>query len=125
MENDCPFCKVEKEREVIASSSQSIAFYDGFPVSPGHALIIPRRHVSSFFDLSKEEQSDMFNLADIVKRIIDEKYHPDGYNVGINVGEAAGQSVFHVHMHIIPRYQGDVPNPRGGIRGVIPGRQNY
>lgn len=67
----------------------------------------------------------MFNLADIVKRIIDEKYHPDGYNVGINVGEAAGQSVFHVHMHIIPRYQGDVPNPRGGIRGVIPGRQNY
>ena len=125
MENDCPFCKVEKERVVIASSSQSIAFYDGFPVSPGHALIIPRRHVSSFFDLSKEEQSDMFNLAGIVKRIIDEKYHPDGYNVGINVGEAAGQSVFHVHMHIIPRYQGDVPNPRGGIRGVIPGRQNY
>lgn len=125
MENDCPFCKVEKERVVIASSSQSIAFYDGFPVSPGHALIIPRRHVSSFFDLSKEEQSDMFNLAGIVKRIIDEKYHPDGYNVGINVGEAAGQSVFHVHMHIIPRYQGDVPNPRGGVRGVIPGRQNY
>ena len=125
MDNNCPFCKAESERDIIASSSLSVAFFDGVPVSPGHALIIPKRHVASFFDLSKEEQLDLFNLADRVKRIVEERYHPDGYNIGINVGEAAGQSIFHVHMHLIPRYQGDVPNPRGGVRGVIPDKQNY
>ena len=125
MDNNCPFCIVESEREIIASSLLSVAFYDGFPVSPGHALIIPKRHVSSFFDLSKEERQDLLNLADSVKRILEERYHPDGYNIGINVGEAAGQSIFHVHMHLIPRYQGDVPSPRGGVRGVIPTKQNY
>lgn len=125
MDNNCPFCKAESERDIIASSSLSVAFFDGFPVSPGHALIIPKRHVASFFDLSKEEQRDLLNLADRVKRIVEERYHPDGYNIGINVGEAAGQSIFHVHMHLIPRYQGDVPNPRGGVRGVIPAKQNY
>ena len=125
MNNNCPFCKVESEREIIASSLLSVAFYDGFPVSPGHALIIPKRHVSSFFALSKEERQDLLNLADSVKRILEERYHPDGYNIGINVGEAAGQSIFHVHMHLIPRYQGDVPSPRGGVRGVIPTKQNY
>jgi len=125
MDSICPFCKVESEREIIASTSLSIAFLDGFPVSPGHALIIPRRHVSSFFNLTKDEQQDMFILLDSVKSIIDEKYHPDGYNVGVNVGEVAGQSIFHVHLHLIPRYKGDVSNPRGGVRGVIPSKQNY
>lgn len=125
MVNNCPFCKVESEREIIASSRLSVAFFDGFPVSPGHALIIPKRHVSSFFDLSQEERQDLLNLANSVKQIVEERYHPDGYNIGVNVGEAAGQSIFHVHMHLIPRYQGDVPNPRGGVRGVIPDKQNY
>ena len=125
MDNNCPFCKAESERDIIASSSLSVAFFDGFPVSPGHALIIPKRHVSSFFDLSQEERQDLLNLADSVKQIVEERYHPDGYNIGVNVGEAAGQSIFHVHMHLIPRYQGDVPNPRGGVRGVIPSKQNY
>ena len=125
MDNNCPFCKVESERELIASTPLSIAFFDGFPVSPGHTLIIPRRHVASFFDLTKDEQKDMLTLADNVKSIIDDKYHPDGYNVGVNVGEAAGQSVLHVHLHLIPRYKGDVSNPRGGVRGVIPSKQNY
>lgn len=125
MDDNCPFCKVESERELIASTPLSIAFFDGFPVSPGHTLIIPRRHVASFFDLTKDEQKDMLTLADNVKSIIDDKYHPDGYNVGVNVGEAAGQSVLHVHLHLIPRYKGDVSNPRGGVRGVIPAKQNY
>lgn len=125
MDKNCPFCKAESTREIIASSLLSIAFFDGFPVSPGHALIIPRRHVASLFDLTKEEKQDMINLAESVRIIIDEKYHPDGYNLGVNVGEVAGQSIFHVHMHVIPRYKGDVPNPRGGVRGVIPDKQNY
>lgn len=125
MDNNCPFCKVESEREIIASTSLSIAFFDGYPVSQGHVLIIPRRHVASFFDLAENEQLDMLMLAKRVKGIIDEIYHPDGYNIGVNVGEAAGQSVFHVHMHVIPRYKGDVPNPRGGVRAVIPAKQSY
>jgi diadenosine tetraphosphate (Ap4A) HIT family hydrolase len=125
MDNGCPFCRVESEREIIASSALSLAFFDGFPVSPGHTLIIPRRHVASFFDLTEEERQDLLSLLDHVKCIIEKKYHPDGYNVGVNVGEAAGQSVLHVHMHLIPRYKGDVSNPRGGVRGVIPSKQNY
>lgn len=125
MDKICPFCKSESEREIIASSALSVAFFDGFPVSSGHTLIIPKRHVPSFFDLSKEEKQDLLDLADRVKRIVEERYHPDGYNIGINIGKAAGQSIFHVHMHLIPRYNGDVPNPRGGVRGVIPAKQNY
>ena len=125
MSKDCPFCVIENSREIIAENELSLAFYDGFPVSPGHALIIPKRHVSSFFDLSEEERLDMLKLADLVKMILDSKFHPGGYNIGVNVGESAGQSVFHVHMHIIPRYTGDVENPKGGVRGVIPAKQNY
>ena len=122
---NCPFCRAESDRTIIASSALSLAFYDGFPVSPGHVLIIPKRHVSSFFGLSREEQIDLLDLVNKVKLFIEDTYHPDGYNIGINVGEAAGQSIFHVHIHVIPRYQGDVPNPRGGIRGVIPSKKNY
>lgn len=123
MDSKCPFCNIE--REIIASSPLSIAFLDGFPVSPGHTLIVPKRHVTSFFDLTEEEKVDLLRVADCVKIIIDEKYHPDGYNVGINIGKAAGQSVLHVHLHLIPRYKGDVSNPRGGVRGVIPAKQSY
>jgi diadenosine tetraphosphate (Ap4A) HIT family hydrolase len=112
-------------KEVIASSELSLAFYDGFPVSPGHALVIPRRHVASFFDLTEDEVADMMALVRKVKLLVDARFRPDGYNIGINVGEAAGQSVFHVHMHLIPRYAGDVPDPKGGVRGVIPEKQKY
>ncbi len=122
---DCPFCRLSDKVEVICSSESCIAFYDGFPVSPGHALVIPRRHVASYFDLTDGERRDMDAMLRRVREIVGERFHPDGYNVGINVGEAAGQSIFHVHMHLIPRYRGDVENPRGGVRGVIPGRQNY
>lgn len=123
--DECSFCRAESERSIIASSALSLAFFDGFPVSPGHTLIIPKRHVASFFDLTQDERKDLFDMADEVKRILDERFHPDGYNIGVNVGEAAGQSIFHVHLHLIPRYSGDVPNPRGGVRGVIPQKQNY
>ena len=123
--DECLFCRAESERDLIASTELSLAFYDGFPVSPGHTLIIPKRHVASFFDLTQNERKDMFDMVDVVKHILDERFHPDGYNIGVNVGEAAGQSIFHVHLHLIPRYFGDVPNPRGGVRGVIPFKQSY
>ena len=125
MYEPCPFCNDEVNNELLASSPLSMAFYDSFPVSPGHCLIVPKRHIASFFDLSEEEKNDLFAVAEQVKAILDERFHPNGYNLGINVGEAAGQSVFHVHLHLIPRYTGDVPNPRGGVRGVIPSKQNY
>ena len=121
----CPFCKLSRRVEIICETTTCVAFYDGYPVSPGHALIIPKRHVASYRDLSRQERYDMDDIREYVMRKIDERYHPDGYNVGINIDEAAGQSVFHCHMHIIPRYKGDVPNPKGGVRGVIPQMQNY
>lgn len=121
----CPFCRLSRKVEVICETATCVAFYDGYPVSPGHALIIPKRHVASYFDLTNHEREAMNVMLQYVKQKVDERYHPDGYNIGINVNEAAGQSVFHVHMHLIPRYKGDVENPKGGVRGVIPNKQNY
>lgn len=111
--------------EIICETATSVAFFDGYPVSPGHALIVPKRHVSSFFDLTDHEREAMNVMLQYVKRVVDERFHPDGYNIGINVGQAAGQSVYHCHMHLIPRYAGDVENPKGGVRGVIPKKQKY
>lgn len=121
----CPFCNLSRRVEIICETASCVAFYDGYPVSPGHALIIPKRHVANYFDLTYREREAMNLMLQFVKQRIDEKYHPDGYNVGININEAAGQSVFHVHMHLIPRYKGDVEKPKGGVRGVIPSKQNY
>ena len=121
----CPFCKLSRRVEIICETATCVAFYDGYPVSPGHALIIPKRHVASYFDLTNHEREAMNVVLQYVKQKVDERFHPDGYNVGINVGEYAGQSVFHCHMHLIPRYKGDVPNPKGGVRGVIPSKQKY
>lgn len=121
----CPFCRLSRKVEIICETATCVAFYDGYPVSPGHALIIPKRHVASYFDLTNHEREAMNVMLQYVKQKLDERFHPDGYNIGINVNEAAGQSVFHVHMHLIPRYKGDVENPKGGVRGVIPGRQKY
>ena len=95
--------------------------WDAFPVSPGHALLIPRRHVATWFDASVEEQRDLTSAIDVARRAILERYTPDGFNIGVNVGEAGGQTVTHLHVHVIPRYRGDVADPRGGVRGVIPG----
>ena len=88
-------------------------------------MVIPRRHVASFFDLTPEEISACMELINKEKKRIDEEFHPDGYNIGVNVGQAAGQSIFHVHIHIIPRYKGDVENPQGGVRHVIPKKGHY
>ena len=96
-----------------------------YPVTKGHTLIIPNRHVSSYFDLTDEEKEDLFNLLEEVKAHLDEQYRPDGYNIGINDGVVAGQTIMHVHIHLIPRYAGDMENPRGGVRGVIPRKRVY
>jgi diadenosine tetraphosphate (Ap4A) HIT family hydrolase len=119
----CPFCNIEREK--ILETEMSFAIYDGFPVNEGHALIIPKRHTANYFDLSLEEQKDCIELLNRVKGIVLEKYNPAGFNVGININEAAGQTVPHVHIHLIPRYEGDVEEPRGGVRGVVPERRNY
>lgn len=125
MNNNCPFCNLSKNVEIICESDTCVAFYDKYPVSPGHALIIPKRHVASYFDLTDQEREAMNQMLQYVKKKVDERFRPDGYNIGINVNKTAGQSVFHVHMHLIPRYAGDVEDPKGGVRGVIPNKQKY
>jgi len=119
---NCPFCNSEG---IIFENNLAYAKMDAFPVSPGHMLIIPKRHVPDFFSLTEEEKTAIFRLLDETKLYIDSKYHPNGYNIGINCGEAAGQTIFHVHIHLIPRFSGDVPNPRGGVRGVIACKCDY
>lgn len=121
----CPFCSLDKDRKIILESAFTFAIYDKFPVNNGHVLIIPKRHCLNYFSLSFEEQADCFLLLNKVKDMILDRLNPSGYNIGINVGEEAGQTVKHVHIHLIPRYKGDVENPRGGVRGVIPSKQNY
>jgi diadenosine tetraphosphate (Ap4A) HIT family hydrolase len=124
MATPCPFCSLPPER-VLASNALAFVIRDGYPVSPGHTLIIPRRHVGSFFEISEEERAAMLALLDGQKRALDAEYSPAGYNVGINDGAAAGQTVPHLHIHVIPRFAGDLPDPRGGVRWVMPHKAKY
>lgn len=119
----CIFCK--KAFEIIDQSELVYVIYDGYPVSKGHTLIIPKRHVASFFDLTHEEHLAILNALNTQKSRLDELYHPDGYNIGVNDLLAAGQTIEHVHVHLIPRYIGDMIDPKGGVRGVIPSKQKY
>jgi len=120
---DCIFCR--PQRPILAETKLSLAVLDGFPVSKGHTLVIPKRHVALLWEMTTEEYADAFALVRQVKDILQEQFNPQGFNVGVNCAEAAGQTVFHAHIHLIPRYTGDVPNPRGGVRNVIPGKGNY
>ena len=121
---NCPFCS-PGPTDIILKNDVGYSRYDKYPVSPGHMLIIPYCHISNLFELPDMEVTILWALVRDCKKYIDQKFHPDGYNVGVNVGQAAGQTVMHVHIHLIPRYEGDVDNPMGGIRGVIPGKQKY
>jgi diadenosine tetraphosphate (Ap4A) HIT family hydrolase len=121
---ECPFCTLSPDR-IAASNSLAFAIRDGYPISPGHTLVIPSRHVGSFFDLSPEEHDALFELVRSQKGAIDLEFSPQSYNIGINDGPAAGQTVPHVHIHLIPRYQGDVTDPRGGVRWVLPAKARY
>ena len=121
----CPLCSRIAAEGLLAENALAAAFLDAFPVSPGHVLIVSRRHVANLFDLTIEEQQALWSLLPLVKASIDTEYNATAYNVGVNVGADAGQTVGHVHVHVIPRYPGDVADPRGGIRWVIPDRAAY
>ena len=121
----CIFCEKQNDDRVLFDRLVWKAVLDAYPVSEGHTLIIPKEHVETYFDLSDSQKESLHYAIEDVKRILDEKYHPQGYNIGINCGVVAGQTIPHCHIHIIPRYEGDVENPRGGVRGVIPFKQNY
>ena len=118
---NCPFCALADGR-VFLESRLAVSTWDGFPVSPGHALVLPRRHVADWSDTTPEERLEVMKLIDRTRTMIEQDHSPDGYNIGMNIGHAAGQTVFHTHIHVIPRYLGDVPNPKGGLRRILPNR---
>lgn len=120
----CLFCTLPNERIVFANL-QGLVIRDGFPVSPGHTLIFPRRHIASFFDLEPEEREALFALLGEAKLRLDREMQPVAYNIGINDGPAAGQTVPHLHIHLIPRYAGDQPDLRGGVRWIFPDKADY
>jgi diadenosine tetraphosphate (Ap4A) HIT family hydrolase len=120
--NPCLFCT---PRDVTRHNALAYCARDSYPVSPGHSLIIPFRHCPDFFDLSTEETAACVELLQSVRKDLDAEFRPDGYNVGVNVGRAGGQSVLHVHVHLIPRYAGDHPSPQGGVRQIIPWKADY
>ena len=120
----CPFCSPGPERIVI-QNTLAIALYDAFPVTLGHTLVVPRRHVGDYFALSPEEQAGVWDLVGQVRDHLAAELEPDGYNLGVNVGPAAGQTVKHAHVHVIPRRVGDQDDPRGGVRWIFPERARY
>ena len=120
----CAFCKLPAAR-VIDENATAVVIRDGYPVSPGHTLVIAKLHTGSFFDLSVQERSELLSLLDRAKEVLDKEFQPQGYNIGINDGAAAGQTVPHLHVHLIPRFGGDLPDPRGGVRWVIPDKAKY
>ena len=120
----CPFCTLDQS-SIVLVNDHAVAIYDVFPVTLGHSLIIPKRHVESFFETTKEEQAAMLDLLDEMRWVLLKELTPDGFNIGINDGAAAGQTVMHLHIHLIPRFNGDVEDPRGGVRWIMPDKAPY
>jgi diadenosine tetraphosphate (Ap4A) HIT family hydrolase len=120
----CRFCHLEKSRITLENDS-AVAFPDAFPVTEGHILVVPKRHVASLFDLSEEDQAALWRLVALVRGKLAAELKPDGFNVGVNDGPAAGQTVLHAHVHVIPRRKGDVADPRGGVRWIMPAKARY
>ncbi len=118
----CLFCT---KQDKLYENDHAYVIKDAFPVSTGHLLIIPKRHIQDYFGTTKPEVAAIDQAIRWGKAYLDKHYEPDGYNIGINNGKAAGQTVFHLHIHLIPRYTGDVSDPTGGVRGVIPGKRTY
>lgn len=120
----CPFC-YPNPNLVVHQTDETLTLWDSYPVSPGHALIVPRCHIADWFEATTDEQHALIEALAIARKTIQEKHEPDGFNIGINVGGSAGQTIFHLHIHLIPRYQGDDVDPRGGIRKLFPDRARY
>ena len=123
-QTSCPFCSLPENR-VIQRNAVGVVVRDAYPVSPGHTLLIPSRHAGSFFELTTEERVGLLLLMDSAKQRLNDEFSPAAYNIGINDGLAAGQTIAHMHLHLIPRYQGDVSDPRGGVRWVLPEKAKY
>jgi diadenosine tetraphosphate (Ap4A) HIT family hydrolase len=122
----CPFCeRVANSTPPSPANALAVAFADAYPLNPGHTLIVPRRHVARFCDLTAAEREALWDLVPCVREAIEREHTPDGYNLGLNDGVAAGQTIPHAHLHVIPRYSSDVPDPRGGVRWVLPARAAY
>ena len=121
---NCPFCALPVER-VLLRNARVVVVRDAYPISPGHTLVIPVRHFASFFDSTSEERVAMLSLLDAAKERLQSEFGPASYNIGINDGPAAGQTIGHLHIHLIPRYIGDHPDPRGGVRWVVPDKADY
>lgn len=120
----CPFCAIAVDR-ILTESRSAIAFFDAFPLTEGHALVAPRKHVSSIYELVPHEQSELWEIVTKVRALLIERFEVDSFNVGVNDGPAAGQTMAHAHVHVIPRRPGDVPDPRGGVRWVIAEKARY
>jgi diadenosine tetraphosphate (Ap4A) HIT family hydrolase len=124
-EMSCAFCERLREGTVLESAPHACAIADGYPVSGGHTLVISRRHEADLFALTAAEQLDMWSLVALVRENLWQELRPDGFTIGVNVGAAAGQTIPHAHIHAIPRFAGDVPDPRGGVRWVLSGKARY
>ena len=120
----CPFCTIQQDK-IIASDPLTFTVRDTLPVSPGHTLILPKRHIASIFDATKEEVAALWHAVELARTQLLEEFSSDGFNIGINDGVASGQTIPHLHIHLIPRYQGDMPDPRGGIRWIFPDKAVY
>lgn len=127
-QENCPFCQIaaiNNHHRVLQNNDHGFVIRDGFPVTEGHSLIIPRRHVLSFFELTKAERNDLLDLLDAAKADLNREYGPAAYNIGINDGPAAGQTIPHVHIHLIPRFNEAGVDPRGGVRWIVPEKADY
>ena len=122
--NICLFCHLPESR-IIESSPLALVIRDAYPISPGHTLIISKRHISSFFEATNEERQQLFSLLDQARQKLMEEFNADAFNIGINDGAAAGQTIAHLHIHLIPRYLNDQSDPRGGVRWIIPEKAKY
>jgi diadenosine tetraphosphate (Ap4A) HIT family hydrolase len=128
LDKPCPFCEIaayQNHSRIITQNQHAFVIRDGFPVSDGHTLIIPKQHIGSYFDLSADQKQAMQTLLEISKGELDKQHNPPAYNIGINDGTAAGQTVPHCHMHLIPRYKEPDKDPRGGVRWVVPEKADY
>ncbi|MDA8100452.1 MAG: HIT family protein [Nitrospiraceae bacterium] len=120
----CPFCSLDPAK-LIAGDALTMTVRDTLPVSPGHTLVLPRRHIASIFDATREEVSSLWDAVQAARRDLLKQFSPDGFNIGVNDGLASGQTILHLHIHLIPRYNGDMPDPRGGIRWIFPEKAKY